>query len=148
MKIELKNLKINERLSEETTCFSATVYVDGKRAFEAGNRGHGGCNEYHGDYEAAAAYAATRPPYTSAVGSIPYDLDMLIDDLIEAERYQRALKRDLKRVVFIDAGKYFVTKGAPTPDVIAAVAKRYPSATILNTMPLADAVALCRSVGL
>jgi hypothetical protein len=103
MKIELKNLKINERLSEETTCFSATVYVDGKRAFEAANRGHGGCNEYRGAYEAAAAYAATLPPYE---GRLPYDLDMLIDDLIEAERFERALKRDLKRVAFVDGGKY------------------------------------------
>ena len=148
MKIELKNLKINERLSEETTCFSATVYVDGKRAFEAANRGHGGCNEYHGDTSAAAAYAATLPPYTGAVGSIPYDLDMLIDDLINAERFERALKRDLKRVAFVVDGSYFTTKLAATPDMIAAVIKRYPTATILNTMPTADAVALCRSLGL
>ena len=145
MKIELKNLKINERLSEETTCFSATVYVDGKRAFETGNRGHGGCNEYHGDTSAAAAYAATLPPYE---GRLPYDLDMLIDDLIEAERFERALKRDLKRVAFVDGGKYYVTKVAATPDMIAAVIKRYPTATILNTMPIADAIALCRSIGL
>lgn len=148
MKIELKNLKINERLSEETTCFSATVYVDGKRAFEASNRGHGGANEYHGGYEAAAAYAATLPPYTSEVGSLPYDLDMLIDDLIEKHRFESALKRDLKRVAFIDGGKYFLTKALATPDMIAAVIKRYPSATILNTMPLADAVALCKGIGL
>jgi hypothetical protein len=148
MKIELKNLKINERLSEETTCFSATVYVDGKRAFEAGNRGHGGCNEYYGDTSAAQAYAATLPPYASVVGSIPYDLDMLIDDLIEKERFERALKRDLKRVTFVVDGSYFTTKAAATPDMIAAVVKRYPTATILNTLPLADAVALCRSIGL
>ena len=148
MKIEIKNLKINERLSEETLCFSATVYVDGKRAFEACNRGHGGANEYHGDYDAAAAYAATLPPYTSEVGSLPYDLDMLIGDLIEAAQLERALKRDLKRVVFVDNGKYFLTKADATPDMIAAVVKRYPTATILNTMPLADAVALCKGMGL
>lgn len=148
MKIELKNLKINERLSEETVCFSATVYVDGKRAFEACNRGHGGANEYHGDCGAAAAYAATLPPYTSPVGSLPYDLDMLIGDLIEAAQFERALKRDLKRVVFVDNGKYFLTKADATPDMIAAVVKRYPTATILNTMPFADAVALCKGVGL
>lgn len=148
MKIELKNLKINERLSEETTCFSATVYVDGKRAFEACNRGHGGANEYHGDYDAAAAYAATLPPYTSSVGSLPYDLDMLIDDLIETARFERALKRDLKRVAFVENGEYFLTKFAVTPDTIAAVVKHYPTATILNTMPLADAVALCKGMRL
>jgi hypothetical protein len=145
MKIELKNLKINTRLSEETTCFSATVYINGKRAFEAGNRGHGGCNEYHGDISAAKAYAATLPPYE---GRLPYDLDMLIDDLIAAAEYERALKRDLKRVAFIVDGSYFTTKVPATPDMIAAVVKRYPTATILNTMPLADAVALCKGIGL
>ena len=148
MKIKLKNLKINERLSEETMCFSATVYVDGKRAFEAANRGHGGPNEYRGDYDAAAAYAATLPPYTSEIGSLPYDLDMMIDDLIEATRFESALKRDLKRVVFVENGEYFLTKVAATPDMIAAVVKRYPTATILTTMPLADAVALCKGMGL
>jgi hypothetical protein len=46
MNIELKNLKINTRLSEETNCFSATIYVDGKRVGEVVNRGQGGPNEY------------------------------------------------------------------------------------------------------
>ena len=79
---------------------------------------------------------------------MPYDLDMLIDDLITAAEYERALKRDLKRVAFIVDGSYFTTKVPATPDMIAAVVKRYPTATILNTIPLADAVALCRSIGL
>lgn len=47
MKIELKNVKINARLSEETTCFSATLYVNGEKAGEVTNRGHGGPNMYH-----------------------------------------------------------------------------------------------------
>jgi hypothetical protein len=47
MKLTLKNVIINQRMSEETTCFSATVYADGKRAGTVCNRGCGGSNEYH-----------------------------------------------------------------------------------------------------
>ena len=61
MEITLKSVKINKAMSDETTCFSATVYVrtpnDDPRALAnpkyAGvrigtvtNRGHGGSNEY------------------------------------------------------------------------------------------------------
>ena len=41
-KIELKNLKTAEFASEETHCFEATVYLDGKRFCIASNQGHGG----------------------------------------------------------------------------------------------------------
>ena len=43
--VELKNVKIHPDMSEETTCFSATVYVDGKKAGTVKNAGHGGCND-------------------------------------------------------------------------------------------------------
>lgn len=46
MIIELKNLKTLASLSEETHCYTATIYVDGKPAFQASNRGHGGCDDY------------------------------------------------------------------------------------------------------
>ena len=47
MKIEIKNIKHSEFASEETHCFEATVYVDGKREFIASNDGHGGPDNYH-----------------------------------------------------------------------------------------------------
>lgn len=40
--IQLKNLKIIDSMSEETVCFTATVYKDGKRIGTAKNEGHGG----------------------------------------------------------------------------------------------------------
>ena len=45
--IEIKNLKLNKHFSEETHCFTATVYIDGKRAFSAENEGRGGPSNYH-----------------------------------------------------------------------------------------------------
>lgn len=43
--ITLKNLKVNEQMSDETNCFSATIYFRGKRTGLVSNRGHGGENE-------------------------------------------------------------------------------------------------------
>ena len=47
MEITSKNISHNERLSEETNCFSATIYIDGKKAGEASNHGHGGPTMIH-----------------------------------------------------------------------------------------------------
>jgi len=46
--LTLKNFKHAEFASEETECFEATVYVDGKRFCTASNEGRGGPNNYHG----------------------------------------------------------------------------------------------------
>lgn len=42
VKIELKNVKINQSFSEETLCFTAKFYVNGKKAGSVSNAGHGG----------------------------------------------------------------------------------------------------------
>ena len=49
MKIAIKNLKIVQALSEETLCFTATLWLDGAKAATVTNRGHGGPNDYHFD---------------------------------------------------------------------------------------------------
>jgi len=46
MKVELKNVKFCEWASQETNCFNASIWIDGKRAGKVGNEGHGGCNWY------------------------------------------------------------------------------------------------------
>jgi len=46
MKLTLKNVKVAQFASEETTCFEATVYVDGKKFCRVSNAGKGGPNEY------------------------------------------------------------------------------------------------------
>jgi len=43
--LSLKNLKFHEDMSEETPCFSADLYENGKLIAYVSNRGHGGCND-------------------------------------------------------------------------------------------------------
>ena len=42
--LEVKNLSHYARGSEETPCYNATVYINGKKAIEVSNDGHGGCD--------------------------------------------------------------------------------------------------------
>ena len=59
MELTLKGIKINKQLSEETDCFSATIYIDGKKAGLASNRGQGGPNDIDWtDYGLSASYLA------------------------------------------------------------------------------------------
>jgi len=48
MKIELKRISFYERMSEETNCFAADLYINGKKVGECKNDGHGGCTDYYG----------------------------------------------------------------------------------------------------
>lgn len=44
--LELRNVKYAEFASEETACYQATLYVDGRKFCEVSNDGHGGCDDY------------------------------------------------------------------------------------------------------
>jgi hypothetical protein len=46
MKIEFRNIARYERLSRETPCFSADLYVDGVLQAHVSNSGRGGGNDY------------------------------------------------------------------------------------------------------
>ena len=45
-KIELRNISVNHSLSEETYCYSATLWVDGEKWGEVCNRGTGGGDDF------------------------------------------------------------------------------------------------------
>ena len=45
--VEVKNISHYARGLEETPCYNATVYINGKKAIEVGNDGHGGMDKQH-----------------------------------------------------------------------------------------------------
>lgn len=102
MKIELKNIEYSERMSEETNCFAADLYINGKCVGVASNQGHGGPTNYHSNSEEgtaliqeAEAYCKSLPPYISEYlsTSIEMDLEMHIDDLLTAYLQQKELQK-------------------------------------------------------
>ncbi|MCH2221038.1 MAG: hypothetical protein MK097_12070, partial [Dechloromonas sp.] len=66
MKIELRRINHNPKLSEETNAYSAEVWIDGEHAFDARNQGQGGCDFYRQtgrwtEAEVSAWLKANRP---------------------------------------------------------------------------------------
>tara|TARA_R100000008_G_scaffold18544_2_gene9384 strand:- start:1113 stop:1616 length:504 start_codon:yes stop_codon:yes gene_type:complete len=119
MEIEVKNVKFVEAFSEETFCFTASIWVDGKKVGEASNRGHGGQTDliYNDGYphksathKAIKEYCETLPPMQSDMEVITledgeeidrswtmeYDPYILIDELI-GEEYERQQNKKLCR---------------------------------------------------
>lgn len=47
MNFKLKKVKFFDEMSEETPCFTAEIWEDGKHVADVKNDGHGGCNDIH-----------------------------------------------------------------------------------------------------
>ena len=118
MKIELKNLKHSKWASQETDCFHADVWINGKRAGQVSNHGQGAANDYS-PWELAETlneYAATLAPTTYEIGgkthTIPEDADSIISRAFVAKLHERDLRRMLaNRVIYVDReGKLMQTK--------------------------------------
>lgn len=169
MKIELRSIHHYARMSEETDCFDAALYVDGKKIGTVSNHGTGGPDEFHGDqkaYDAADQWCkANLPKWTmaeslgaelaeslEATGNQPAekefdtDIEMHVANLLHEHLKEKDFKSALgKGTLIIKAGEkgvWRLGKGKPNDSMIAMVKKNYPTATILNTLPLAEAKAL------
>ena len=128
MKIELKNLEVNLRFSEETTMFQADIYVEGKKVAYAQNDGRGGETYYH-TYsgkskkefqdnlkilEQAEAYCETLPDDTFTYDhngeirtmelkrTLTYVVDELVEKSIqdkETKKFQKKLQKDMEKYI-------------------------------------------------
>lgn len=105
MKIELKRISFNERMSDETNCFVADLYIDGKKVGEASNEGHGGCTNYGSStpegrklIAEAEKYCKSLPKVRSEALNFEYDmtLEHFIDDLLEAHLKEKEAKKKEK----------------------------------------------------
>jgi len=109
MKIELKNFKYAEFASEETLCFTASVYVDGTRMFTASNSGKGEENRIEPvkgksreDVRQVQDWVANQPKVKLEDDmEIDDKLDFYISRLAEREIARKKLKSLLSKHVVI-----------------------------------------------
>lgn len=159
MQIELKNIRTVTAMSQETPCYSATVYVDGKPAVDVGNAGHGGADRQNKRREAAveiadleAYIACEMPPLDMSVHGmdpVPCTLEIWchrqLDEVADRNRLRRFLKSG---VVYVEGGKLtkisFKRVKAIGPEHLEYFAGKYPDVTPLNTMPFEDAWAIAK----
>lgn len=134
MNLSLSKVKINKRLSEETTCFSATVLVDGVPAGEAGNRGHGGSNFYHwkdGEVgRAVKAWAEAQDLKFEDGTRVIEKLDFVVGRLVAQDEVRKKFLRDFKtktlwRLKGDATGSWLTTKSPLTPAVKKYILDKY-----------------------
>ena len=150
MKIELKNLKVALSLSEETNAYTATIYVDGQRAFEASNHGTGGADLYRplpgytgpSEAEVSAWLKANKEPLQSHGMTLEYDLELFVGELVDAhvnEQERRKVRGKFDRLVRDELvaieGTRVVSFGKRWPPTAANIEKlraQKPTYTVVN----------------
>jgi len=109
MKIELKNIKYSEFASHETSCYEATIYIDGKKAGIVDNDGRGGCDRVT-PWQLANeidAYAKTLPPVvckwidpdTGKPAEMEQAHETIFGDILADWLHAKDLKRVMSRCV-------------------------------------------------
>lgn len=154
-RIELKNIKHSEFASQETHCYQATLYIDGKKVGMVGNEGHGGPDFFYPDaksdraiFDAAEAEVAKEncPGY-----DFPNSIEIICGDLVNEWLVTKDFKRLVARKALFtvpgEAGLFQMGyKGKAKPDerLYAIVRERNPGAVVLNEMPVDEAVKIFR----
>jgi hypothetical protein len=138
VKVELKRITHNSRLSHETPAYAADVWVDGVKRGTTQNDGHGGADLISPrDLECQLnEYAATLPPIESYGMVLTQNAEMLLQGLLDRHLEGKRLKRLMsKKVVFVRDGKVWCGPVRPGP--------ASPSAfVVLNDKPFEEALDL------
>lgn len=140
MQIELRRITYSAALSQETSAYTADVYIDGELAFHARNQGHGGCDFYHKagrwtEAEVDAWLKVNRPARSHQGITLEHDLETEIGDLLARELEYRRLKRLFRtNLVTIERGQIFQypLRKRPLAVVTRAVLATNPDAVVVN----------------
>jgi hypothetical protein len=154
MKIELKALKYSDFASQETHCFQANIYIDGKQRGTADNDGRGGMTTIRPWqlYEEIKQYTDKIPPQIVQYGDTKLTLettpDSLIDEFVTLALHEKDLKRAMKtRILFTRENKVFETQSFDAAKLKAAinhpqVREKLEADEILNLLPMGEALKL------
>jgi hypothetical protein len=137
MKIELKRISYNARLSQETSAYAADVWVDGKKSGTVQNDGHGGPDLIlpHTLAQQINEYAKTLPPTKFHDMVLPQSAESIFGKLLDQHLVGKSLQRKMKtKILFTVAdGKVYEMKGSiPPKDAVK----------VLNYLSIEEAVEL------
>jgi len=163
-KIEMKNISYYKRGSEETPCYNATVYINGKKAVEVSNDGHGGSDRQHVWHEngfrlqeinewCVAKFGKSTWEYGGQTYSTDLDLEHYCHDELYKHLDTKLLKRNMKKNIMffrdendIKSGQYTLAKIQNNiGGLMAYIKDKYPKSFILNDMPFEKALETFRS---
>lgn len=137
-RVELRSVKYAAFASQETNCFNAVVFIDGKKEGTVENDGHGGSNMYHpwALQEKLNQIGATMPEIVFGeepnVHRMAVDADILVGDILNAWIEKRDLKRHCsKKTLFrltnetYNQGEWRTVKSPFSPQVKAYLQNKY-----------------------
>ena len=154
MKIELKALKYSDFASQETHCFQANIYIDGKMRGTADNDGRGGMTtirpwQLHNEIK---LHTDKIPPRIVKYGDTEMSLDTspdsYIDELVTLALHEKDLKRAMKtRILFTRENQVFETKKLTAAELAASLAHaqikdKLNADQVLNLLPMGEALSL------
>lgn len=156
MKIELKAVRYAAFASQETSCYTATLYVDGRRIGTVSNEGNGGPDLFHGDhtaYNAADVWCRANLPKWSlgddSEATRETDLEIYCGELLTEWLYRRDYRKAIKTKLILHypgkSGLWEVSFRSSIEQALAGAKARYPDATILNQLPETEGLAIYRS---
>lgn len=111
MNLELKKIKVIPRLSEETTCFYATLYVDGKPAADCANRGVGAMTDvrfYNTDVQGKVMEWCNQNPVVQYFGNKKHEykgVDIRVDELLVEYQMKKELMAKQKKALVLHENK-------------------------------------------
>lgn len=154
-RVKLKNFKHSEFASQETHCFKADVWLDGRKIGHVSNEGSGGPNHYTPPY-VEQMLNDIAPPFTYEYGGQKHTItecaDVMIGDLVNDKLYERDLKRALsKKILFIDPTGVMKETKSTTKDKLVAALKlpnlmeKLPAEKVLNLLPFDEALTIYKS---
>lgn len=115
MKIELRNVKVNNSFSEETICFKGDLYINDIKRGYCSNDGHGGCTSYRSYKPEDDSVISECEVYCKSLPMVVYEnlsweqsLEGVINDLVdkfmedkEKVKVQKKMEKDmLKGLIF------------------------------------------------
>ena len=160
MKLELKNIKVCKWASEETHCYQAVVYVNGKPAIEVSNEGHGGSDsQWAVDsnnktiVDEVNTWCEKTLPKWKGHGNKMYPTDLEIwcgeqvNNYLTQKELKRLFTRDLKsKILFVENDKLQSLSWKKCKVLTEAHFKyfkdKYPQRNALNFMPKDKAIAI------
>lgn len=146
MNIELKKIKIIKSMSQETTCFTADLWIDGEKAAYVSNRGTGGANFYHffdknlqGSF---FAYCKSLNPLQTDEykhlfpNGLPMDADLLVGELLEKHQQIQWFKRQTKNKTLVKLcthkrGDWMIYNVSFTPEVGQKIRQKHGNELVL-----------------
>ena len=135
MEVALEKVKIARNMSEETTAFTAELWLDGKLSAYVKNDGHGGDN--HARFirreEEMPFYdwCEAQPPWETSYGTFPMNSDIYIGNLLAAWEDNRYFKRLCAKKTVIrrevhSKGQYQYWPVPYAPEKAAQIRKAFP----------------------